>query len=54
MTDEDIFMQKRLLDLSEQSYRNNHYTFTGFISFWRKDRAWNIPYQAAVKAVRGV
>ena len=37
MTDEDIFMQKRLLDLSEQSYRNNHYTFTGFLTLAEQD-----------------
>ena len=37
MTDEDIFMQKRLLDLSEQSYRNSHYTFTGFLTLAEQD-----------------
>ena len=37
MTDEDMFMQKRLLDLSEQSYRNNHYTFTGFLTLAEQD-----------------
>ena len=37
MTDEDIFVQKRLQDLSEQSYRNNHYTFTGFLTLAEQD-----------------
>lgn len=32
MNAEDEFLQKRIVDLANQSYRNNVYTFTGFLN----------------------
>lgn len=37
MESEERFMQKRIHDLSERSYRNNQYTFTGFLGIREQD-----------------
>lgn len=37
MNSEEEFLQKRFVDLANQSYRNNIYTFTGFLSAAEQD-----------------
>ena len=37
MSSEEEFLQKRFVDLANQSYRNNIYTFTGFLSASEQD-----------------
>lgn len=37
MSPEEEFLQKRLVDLANQSYRNNIYTFTGFLTAAEQD-----------------
>lgn len=37
MDTEDIFFQKRIQDLADQSWRNNVYTFTGFLTMAQQD-----------------
>ncbi len=40
MGSEEEFMKKRFVDLANQSYRNNVYTFTGFLSVGEQDLFW--------------
>ena len=42
MNQEEEFLQKRIMDLANQSYRNQHYTFSGFLSLGEQE----LVYQA--------
>ena len=37
MTQEEQYIQRRILDLAQQSYRNNQYTFTHFLTLAEQD-----------------